>query len=224
MASAGPPAEFVTIEGVGDITGPANSMAEVDVTSHSSGAPIRQMIPGLIDLGDLSFPCFWNPEDPTQNINSPYGLEFLFFNRIITQFQLVMPNATHRTRRFKGFVHTMGETYPVAGVCTRATAIRITSPMLDVPAPMNLTPAENLTVPNAGLVSGTFTVAAGGSNAPWSVVPGAPWIHITAPVGVQQGDGDVTYVVDPGVAGTPRSGTITVTGLMLVFNITQLAT
>jgi hypothetical protein len=224
LSGSTPTETYTTIAGVGDITGPSNAMAEVDVTSHSSGAPIKRTVPGLIDLGDLAFPCFWNPDDPTQNISSPYGMEYLFFNRIVTKFQLVMPNESHRTRQFQGFVKTMGEDYKVAGVCTRNVAIRITSPMLDVASPISLTPAQDLNVPNAGAPSGTFTVKTGGDNAPWTAVPSDPWITITSPTAPQTGDGAVDYAVAAGTPGTPRSGSITITGLNLVFNITQVGT
>jgi hypothetical protein len=219
------PEVYTTIEGVGDITGPANSMAEVDTTSHSTGVPIKQTIPGLIDLGDLAFPCYWIPGDPTQDPSSPYGLEFLFFGRVVTKWRLIAPDPTHYTRTFRGFVKTMGEDYKVAGVMTRNIAIRITSPLTKVASPMALTPANILTVPAAGNPTGTFAVAAGGSAAPWMPVASDPWITISTPTVPQQGDGNVSYAVanNPNV-GQARSGTITISGLGLVFDITQLGT
>jgi hypothetical protein len=223
VLSGSSPETYTTIAGVGDITGPSNAMAEVDTTSHSTGAPIKSTVPGLIDLGDLAFPCFWNPEDPTQSANSTFGVEYLFFNRVVTKFQLVAPDPSHYTRQFRGFVKTMGEDYKVAGVMTRNIAIRITTPMTVVPSTIMLTPAEDLTVPNAGAPTGTITVKAGGSNAPWSAIPSDPWITITSPTAPQQGDGSVTYAVAAGVSGTARTGSINITGLNLIFNIGQMA-
>src|SRR5262245_19531705 len=65
------PETFVTIEGVGDIDGPSMSIAETETTSHSTGVPVRTFIPSLIDPGTLSFPCFFNPSDPTHSLSSP---------------------------------------------------------------------------------------------------------------------------------------------------------
>ena len=223
LSGSSPSESFTTIEGVGDITGPSNTMAEVDVTSHSTGVPIKQTIPGLIDLGDIAFPCFWIPGDPTQSPTSPYGLEYLFINRIVTKWQLVAPDPTHYTRQFRGFVKTLGEDYKVAGVMTRNVAVRITTPLTAVASPMTLTPSSNLTVPNAGTTTAqTFQVKAGGSNAPWTATGSDPWITISVPTAPQQGDGSVSYTVAAGTAGTSRNGSITITGLGLVFNITQL--
>jgi len=197
-------------------------MAEVDVTSHSSGAPIKQTIPGLIDLGDISFPCFWNPEDPTQNVNSPYGLEYLFMNRLTTKFRYIMPNASHRTREFFGFVKSLGEDAKVAGVCTRNVAIRITSPLVDVASPVDVQP-NKLDAPAAATPSSTFSVSTGGNNTPWSAVSDVPWITVTDPVVPQQGDGDVTFDVEANVDTplTARTGHVNITGLGLSFTVDQ---
>jgi hypothetical protein len=224
LSTPGPPEDiFTTIEGVGDITGPSNTMAEIDVTSHSTGVPIKQTIPGLIDLGDLAFPCFWNPADPTQNINSPFGIEYLFLNRVVTKWQLIMTDPTRRTRQFYGFVKTMGEDYKISGVCTRNIAIRITSPMKDVPSPIALNPSSVAAVPATGtLTDGTFNVVVGGSNAPWMAHSSAPWIEVVTPVDTQYGDGEVTYKVLANTSGIVRSGSIIVSGVNLTFTVDQV--
>lgn len=223
LSDPGPPEVYTTIEGVGDITGPGNQLDEIDVTSHSTGVPIKQVIPGLIDLGELAFPCYWIPSDPTQNINSPFGLEYLFFTRTVTKFQLVNTDPTRRTRQFRGFVKTMGEDAKVTGVMTRNVSIRITSPWTDVASPIALVPDSVSAVPAAGAPTGTIEVQTGGSNAPWNAVPSAPWITITTPTGPQMGDGTITYAVAENLGTTARNGTINVTGLGLTFTIAQLA-
>jgi hypothetical protein len=216
---------YTNIEGAGDITGPTNAMAEVDVTSHSTGIPIKQTVPGLIDLGDISFPCFWIPGDPTQAPDSPYGLEFLFFNRIVTKWQLVAPDPTHYTRQFHGFIKGLAEDYKVTGVMTRTVQIRITTPLLQVASSISLSPASNPNVPATGSPTGTIQVKAGGSNAPWMAVPSdSTWITITTPTSQQQGDGTITYAVAANTTGSNRSGSIYVTGLGLTYSIDQLGT
>jgi len=219
QSDPGPPAVFVNIEGVGDITGPGTNIAEAETTSHSTGAPVRSFIPTLIDPGELSFPCFWNPSDPTQSLSSPYGLESLFWSRSITTFQLVNTDPTHRTRQFRGFVKSIAETAPVAGIMTRNTAIRITSPMMDVPSAISLEP-DNATALTAG-GPGTFDVKTGGSNAPWQAQSGVPWITIDDPVGLQTGDQTVNYTVASNGTGSPRTGHILIAALSLSFTVTQ---
>jgi hypothetical protein len=218
------PETYQSISGAGDIAGPANSIGEVETTSHSTGVPIRTYVPALIDLGDLSFPCYWNPDDPTQNINSPFGIEYLFYNRVITKFQLVMPNANHRTRQFLGYVKTMAEDAKVTGVCTKNIAIRINSPLADVASAINLTPAS-ASAPGTGTVAPqTVQVASGGSAAPWMPVASAPWITVSAPTAPTVGDASITYTVAAQTPAAPaRVGTISVAALSLTFTINQAA-
>jgi len=217
------PEDWATIAGVGDITGPNTAVAEIETTSHSTGSPHRTFIPTLIDDGELSFPNFWNPLDPTQSIDSTYGLEYLFQNRIVTKFRLINTDQGHRTRTFKGFVKTLGETYPVQGVCTRNVAIRITSVPTQVPSPIAMTPASASPLAAGG--PGTFTVATGGAiSAAWMPVSDSAWIHITAPTVPQTSDGSVSYTVDLNPASSPaRTGHIMIAALGLTFAINQAA-
>jgi hypothetical protein len=151
-------------------------------------------------------------------------MEYLFWNRVITKFQLVNTDATHRTRQFRGYVKTIGETYPMAGICTRSTAIRITTPMQDVTAAISLEPAS-APIPAAGGPL-TFDVKAGGSNAPWQAIPSVAWITVTAPVGVSVGDDTVNITVavwaTPGPQ--PRVGTVQIAALNLEYTVTQAIT
>jgi hypothetical protein len=127
------PETYVSIAGVGDITGPSAQVAEVDTTSHSTGSPHRTLIPTLIDDGQLSFPMYWQPSDPTQDPASPFSLQALFENRTVTKFQIINTDSKPRKRTLQGFVKQLNETYPVAGLCTLAVIIRITGAPVEVP-------------------------------------------------------------------------------------------
>ena len=92
---------------------------------------------------------------------SPYGLENLLQNRAVTKFRLINTDPAKRTREFRGFVKTLNETYPVQGICTKATTIRISGVPVDVAAAVTLTPAELLSETAAG---GAHTVAVASSS------------------------------------------------------------
>lgn len=220
VLSVATPETYVTIAGVGDITGPNTNVAEVETTSHSTGQPHKTFMPTLIDDGDLSFPCYFNPSDPTHSLFSPYGLENLFQNRAVTNFQLVNTDPARRTRKFRGFVKQLGETYPVQGVCTRQATIRIASVPTDVVAAVTLTPTDNLTETAAGS-SKTIAVASAGTT-PWMATKDVAWITITAPVSPVTGAGSVNYTVAASTAPNPiRTGHITVGDK--TFTVTQAA-
>jgi hypothetical protein len=222
VLSAASPETYATIAGVGDITGPNTSVAETETTSHSTGKPHRTFIPTLIDDGDLSFPCYFNPSDPTHSLFSPYGLENLYQNRAVTKFRLVNTDATQRTRVFLGFVKQLGETYPLAGVCTRATTIRISSVPTDVQAVVTLLPTNDLTETAAGAPSKTIAVTSSDTLA-WKPSSDAPsWLAIISPTTPTVGAGTVTYSVAASVAPTPaRTGHIQVGNQS--FTVTQAA-
>lgn len=220
MSACGPPEVFTTISGVGDISGPNTSVAETETTSHSTGSPHRTFLPTLIDDGEISFPDFWNPSDPTQSLYSPFGLENLFQNRAVTKWRLVIPDASHRTREFLGFVKTLGETYPVQGVMTRNVSIRITSIPKDVQSVVTLTPAQNITAP---ATETTATIAVASSDSlPWSAVAQDSWITVDSPTSPVTGAGNVGYTVAAQLPAAPsRTGHIQVGDKQ--FLITQAA-
>lgn len=221
VLSTASPEEFTTIEGVGDISGPNASIGEVETTSHSTGIPHKTFIPALIDDGDLSFPCYFNPAAPTHSLYSPFGLENLFQNRAVTKFRLINTDPSRRARTFRGFVKTLGETYPVQGVCTRQTAIRITSVPTDDVAAVTLLPTDDLTETAAG-GSKTVAVTSPGAQA-WTPISDAPaWLTVTSPTTPTVGDGSVAYTVAASVAPTPaRTGHITIGDQS--FTVTQAA-
>ena len=220
LSQATPPT-FTTIAGVGDITGPNTSVAETETTSHSTGKPHRTFIPTLIDDGDLAFPCYFNPSDPTHSLFSPFGLENLFQNRAVTKFRMVNTDGTHRTREFLGFVKQLSETYPLAGVCTRATTIRIASVPTDVQAVVTLVPVNDLLETAAGAPSKTVAVTSTDTLA-WLATSDASWLTVTSPTTPTVGNGTVTYAVAASVAPTPiRTGHLTIGNQS--FTVTQAA-
>jgi len=221
VLSKASPEEYTTIAGMGDLTGPNVTLGEIETTSHSTGIPHKTFMPTLIDDGDLSFPCYFNPSDPTHSLYSPFGLENLLQNRAVTKFQLINTDPAQRTRQFRGFVKQLNETYPVQGICTKATTIRISGIPTDVLAAVTLVPVDNLTETAAG---GAKTIAVTStSTQAWSAASDAPsWLTITAPLTPTVGDGTVNYTVAASVAPQPaRTGHITIGDR--TFTVTQAA-
>jgi len=220
ILSTSSPEAFTTIAGVGDITGFNTSVAETETTSHSTGKPHRTFIPTLIDDGDLAFPCFFNPSDPTHSLFSPFGLENLYQNRAVTKFRMINTDSTHRTREFLGFVKQLGETYPTAGVCTRQVTIRVSSVPTDIQATVTLVPTNNLTETAAG---GSASVAVTSPDTmPWTATSDQAWLTIDSPTAPVTGNGSVDYTVAPSTAPTPiRTGHITIGDKS--FTVTQAA-
>lgn len=215
------PETFLTIAGVGDITGPAPQIAEVETTSHSTGTPIRTYIPSLIDPNQMSFKLYWQPNDPTQAPGSAYSLEYLFWNRIVTKFRMVNTDANHRTREAYGFIKQISEAYTVAGLCERTVIIRLSGAFTDVASSVYLTPA-NATLASAAVPSTSFDVNTGGSQTPWTPTTDVAWITISTPTGPTVGDATVTFAVTAQNSGDPaRVGHVNITALGLAFMVNQ---
>jgi hypothetical protein len=216
------PETFLTIAGVGDITGPNPQIAEVETTSHSTGSPVRTFIPSLADPGQVQFKLYWLPGDPTQDPTSPFSLEYLFWNRIVTKFRIVNTDANHRTREAYGFIKQISETYTVAGLCERTVIVRVSGAFVDVAPAVSMTPTS--AAPLAAGGPATFSVKTGGSQTSWTPTPDVAWITITTPTGPTVGDATVNYTVALNSTGSPaRSGHINIVALGLQFPVSQAA-
>ena len=214
------PKTFATVFGVGDIDGPSVAMDETETTSHSTGVPIKTFIPSLIDPGNLTFPCFWNPSDPTQSPLSAYGLEKLFYARTVTSWRLVATDPGKTTREFRGFVKELGEAYPVSGVVTKNTSIRISGAMTYVTATVTLVPTTDIDVLKAG-ESGTIAVTSS-DTVGWFPVSDQTWVTFTAPTAPVVGNGSVAYTVAPSVLSVSRTANLRIGDKTFV--LTQLGT
>ncbi len=122
------PQTFKTISHVGDITGPSTTSRVKETTAHSTLIPHSTWVQTIIDDGQLKFPLFYDPSDVTHNLTAPYGLEYLFQNRITRAMRLIKTDPTGEKRQFDGFVEALSETYMVAGVMERQCTIRIVTP------------------------------------------------------------------------------------------------
>jgi hypothetical protein len=121
------PQAFFTIAGVTNISGPGAAVDEAETTSHSTASPHRTFIPTLIDDGEISFACNFDPTHLSHSLTNTYGLAYLFQNRVRRAFQLWanLADGTQQKRQFDGFVKTLGEEYPLDGIQTRDVTIRI---------------------------------------------------------------------------------------------------
>lgn len=123
------PNVWSTVLNVSDYTGPSFTSTEVDVTSHSTGAPWRQKIITLLDAGSIPFKLFFIVGDTNFN-----ALLSLFFARgenstagSPIQFRLVFPFAGTPTWYMSGFFKDFKFAIPVAGVITADISITLTN-------------------------------------------------------------------------------------------------
>jgi hypothetical protein len=106
------PETFTTVANVGTIGGPGLSLNVVDVTSHSTLVPWRQKIGTLLDQGDLTFDCYFIPNDPGHQ-----ALLAQFVSRLTADWQLSFPTSPTRTVwGLHGFISKFSMSEPVDNV------------------------------------------------------------------------------------------------------------
>lgn len=118
IGSGASPEAWTTIANVGDISGPAFDSTVVDITSHSSQAPFRQKIVTLLDIGPVTFKCFWVPQNDTHRnaiTGAIGGIRYNYINRLKQEYRLRYTDGTS-SDSFYAYVTKLGNTAPVAGV------------------------------------------------------------------------------------------------------------
>jgi hypothetical protein len=115
---------FTTVAGVGDIEGPEVSVDTEEYTNHSSPGGFEQLMPTIKRSGEVTFPCYWDPNDPTHDGTT--GLVFLANNRTVRSWRMVFPTSPSRRWNFQGFIQQFRTGAPVAGMLTADVTIKVT--------------------------------------------------------------------------------------------------
>jgi len=118
MGNGSSPESWQTVANVGDISGPAFDSTIVDITSHSSQIPFRQKIPTLLDIGTITFKCFWVMTNDTHRnaLTGGFpGIRYAYFNRELVQIRLVYTDGTS-SDAINAYVTKLGQMAAVAGV------------------------------------------------------------------------------------------------------------
>lgn len=115
---------FTTIAEVGDIEGPAFEMSTQEVTNHSSSGAWREVVPGLIDPGEVGFSLAFIPTNATHSQTS--GLIRDLKNRTKRNFKLVFTDVGGTTWTFAAYVTGFKPTAPVEGLLGADVTLKLT--------------------------------------------------------------------------------------------------
>ncbi len=128
----GSPPSFRGVANMGDITGPGFSLALVDVTSHSNGAPWDEFIGTIFSGGDLGFPLFFVPESGL-GTSGPIGHDpasgfmSVFLARVERTYQQIFPDMDATVAGpFNAIAYKFNLKSMVKDVLRADTTIRIT--------------------------------------------------------------------------------------------------
>ena len=115
---------FTTIAEVKDISGPGFELATHDATTHSSTGAWREVIPGLLEPGEVTFSIGFIPTNPTHSQTS--GLVRDMKNRTKRNFQLVFTDAGQTTWAFSAYVTGFSPQDPVDGLGSADVTLKLT--------------------------------------------------------------------------------------------------
>ena len=118
------------IPGMMDITGPEESLGEIETTNHgtpSNPQTGRTYRPSLADFGTISCKLIWDQSNSVHRL-----LKTMLRNKQVRNMQLLTTDPSDNGQSFQGFVQKLGQSYTVAGINMRDLVIRVTSPLTDL--------------------------------------------------------------------------------------------
>jgi hypothetical protein len=121
---ATPTETFTTIAEVMDIVGPSMSLGTHDVTNHSSSGAWKEVIPGLLEPGEVTFPIAFLPTTPTHSQST--GLLRDMKNRTKRNFQIVFTDAGATAWTIAAYVTGFEPTMPVDGLLGADVTLKVT--------------------------------------------------------------------------------------------------
>lgn len=123
MGDGASPEVFTTVAEMREIPVPSLEGQMIDVTTHESAGGIRESIPNLPALGDLTFDIFYKPSDATHDENT--GLLRKCLDRTRVNFKVVYNISPAKVCSFAGYVTRFQPRAPVDGVWTSAVRINV---------------------------------------------------------------------------------------------------
>ncbi len=118
------PENFTTVLQVQDITLPPLKAETEDVTAHDSPGGWTELIPTLLDGGEVKFGVLYVPSAATHNATT--GLIADLHAKTLRHFQAVFPDGAVTTWSFSGYVTGFAAKAPVKAALKADVTISIT--------------------------------------------------------------------------------------------------
>lgn len=123
----GSPGTFITVAEIKDIAGPGEALDTVDATTHSSPNATREVLPGLIDPGEVSFAIAYDPEDV---VGAGY-LKAALRTRELNNFRIVSKTTNNAYREFNAYVTQFEPKDPVEGIIEADFSLKVTGGVIE---------------------------------------------------------------------------------------------
>lgn len=123
MGDGASPEVFTTVAEVREVPVPGLEGNMIDVTTQESPGGIRESIPNLPSLGDLTFQIFYRPDHATHDELT--GLLSKTLTRAKTNFRVAYNITPAKTCNFTGYVTRFNPRAPVDNVWTADVRINV---------------------------------------------------------------------------------------------------
>lgn len=115
---------FAIIDGAKNITGPGFQLETIDVTHHTSGSAYRQIVPSFKSGGEVAFDLIYDPA-----LTEHEALVTDFENRVLRNFQMVLPDVGNMTYGFAAYVSGAEVQAPIDNALMLSMKLGITGPV-----------------------------------------------------------------------------------------------
>jgi predicted secreted protein len=113
---------FTTVAEITELTPPAMSRDDIDVSNNSSSDGYREFIPGWRDGGEVSAKANWLPTNTTQDYTT--GLHAQFNDNVKHNYKIILPS-TLITISFSGFLTAFEPDLPLEEQAQLSFTIKI---------------------------------------------------------------------------------------------------
>jgi len=115
---------FSTVAEIVELTPPAMSRDDIDVSNNDSSDGYREFIPGWRDGGEVSAKANWLPTNTTQAYSSASGLHGQFNDNVKHNYRIVLPSSLI-TISFSGFLTAFEPDLPLEEQAQLSFTIKI---------------------------------------------------------------------------------------------------
>jgi predicted secreted protein len=124
VGDAATPEVFTTIAEIKSISGPSLSLDTADATNMASTGGWREVIPTILNGGDITLEVNYDPADATLGAGSG-GLIDDMENKTLRNFKLVMSDSGTTTWTFAGYVTAFSPDFSFDDVVTASITVTI---------------------------------------------------------------------------------------------------
>ena len=119
----GPPETFEAVANIRSIGGPGLSLDTEDVTTHDSTSAWEEVVATILRTGEMTLGIIYDPVEGTHDATT--GLVYQLENKLLTNYQIIFPDAAATEWDFASYVTGFEPTEPHDGALTADVKMKL---------------------------------------------------------------------------------------------------